>query len=159
MEKVFQEIVTDIEVFAASASDVCSVQKFSVDLIAKRLPDYNWVGFYMVDSQDPNVLVLGPFHGAPTEHVRIPVSEGICGAAVAQGHTIVVDDVSADPRYLACSIETRSEIVVPIRANGKIVGEIDIDSHVLNAFRAGDRDFVEKCASLFGRLIETAKGC
>jgi L-methionine (R)-S-oxide reductase len=158
MERPFEEIVTAIEAFAASASDVVEVQKFSVDLIAKRLPYYNWVGFYMLDSQDPNVLVLGPFHGAPTEHVRIPVSEGICGAAVAQGETIVIDDVHADPRYLACSIETRSEIVVPIRANGQIVGEIDIDSHEGKAFGDADRNFVEKCASIFGKLFEAKRG-
>jgi L-methionine (R)-S-oxide reductase len=153
MERPFGEIVSAIEDFAATASDVHSVQKFSVELIAKRLPYYNWVGFYMVDPQDPNMLVLGPFHGAPTEHVRIPVSEGICGAAVAQGETIVIDDVNADPRYLACSIETRSEIVVPIRANGQIVGEIDIDSHDLKAFGGDDRKFVETCANIFGKLL------
>jgi L-methionine (R)-S-oxide reductase len=157
MERPFAEIVTAIEEFATSAPDVLSVQKFSVDLIARRLAYYNWVGFYMVDSHDANVLVLGPFHGAPTEHVRIPVSEGICGAAVAQGETIVIDDVNADPRYLACSIETRSEIVVPIRANGQIVGEIDIDSHNLKAFAEDDRDFVEKCAAIFGKLMEASK--
>jgi L-methionine (R)-S-oxide reductase len=158
MENPFQEIVAAIEDFAAAASGVESVQAFSVKLIAKRLPHYNWVGFYMLDPQDSDVLVLGPFHGAPTEHVRIPVSEGICGAAVAQGETIVVDDVNADPRYLACSIETRSEIVVPIRANGQIVGEIDIDSHDLHAFGEGDRTFVEKCAAIFGKIMETRGG-
>lgn len=96
----------------------------------------------------PNTLVLGPFHGPPTEHVRIPVTDGICGAAVVQGETVIVDDVSSDPRYLACSIETRSEIVVPIRVNGKIVGEIDIDSHELAAFGPDDRDFLESCAAI-----------
>jgi GAF domain-containing protein len=157
MEKPFLQIVAAIEEFAATAPDVYSVQEFSVKLIAERLPYYNWIGFYMLDPQDPNVLVLGPFYGAPTEHVRIPVSEGICGAAVATGETVVVDDVNADPRYLACSIKTRSEIVVPIRANGRIVGEIDIDSHDLNAFGDGDRSVLEKCADVFGKLIETKR--
>jgi L-methionine (R)-S-oxide reductase len=157
MVKPFSDIVAAIEAFAATAPDVHSVQDFSVKLIAQRLPYYNWVGFYMIDPQDPNVLVLGPFHGAPTEHVRIPVSEGICGAAVAKGETVIVDDVHADPRYLACSLETRSEIVVPIRANGRIVGEIDIDSHDLNAFGDGDRSFLEKCADIFGKHIETRR--
>jgi len=157
MEKPFLQIVAAIEEFAATAPDVYSVQQYSAKLIAECLPYYNWVGFYMLDPQDLNVLVLGPFHGAPTEHVRIPVSEGVCGAAVAKGETVVVDDVSADPRYLACSIETRSEIVVPIRANGRIVGEIDIDSHDLNAFGDGDRSFLEECADIFGKLIETKR--
>lgn len=153
-EPGFQEIVSEIRRFAAGANDFASLQAFSVNLIAERLPHYNWVGFYMLDPNDGNILVLGPFHGAPTEHVRIPVSEGICGAAVAQGETVIVDDVSADPRYLACSIETKSEIVVPITAGGKIVGEIDIDSHDLSAFGAEDRGFLEECALVFGQFIE-----
>jgi L-methionine (R)-S-oxide reductase len=158
MEKLFQEIVAAIEEFAATDSGIESVQAFSVQLIAQRLPHYNWVGFYMLDPRDSSMLVLGPFHGAPTEHVRIPVSQGICGAAVATGETIVIDDVSADPRYLACSIETRSEIVVPIRAHGQIVGEIDIDSHDLHAFGEADRTFLERCAAIFGKFMEAGDG-
>jgi GAF domain-containing protein len=150
----FHEIVSEIRRFAATATDFTSLQEFCAGLIAERLSNYNWVGFYMRDPSDENVLVLGPYRGAPTEHVRIPVTEGICGAAVAQGETVIVEDVSADPRYLACSIETRSEIVVPIRARGKIVGEIDIDSHTLNAFGADDRRFLENCAEALGQFLE-----
>jgi len=150
----FDLIVAEIRRFAATAKDFTSLQEFAASLIAVRLPYYNWVGFYMLDPGDENVLVLGPFHGAPTEHVRIPVHQGICGAAVAQGETVVVADVAADPRYLACSIETKSEIVVPIRANGKVVGEIDIDSHTLNAFGADDRRFLEECAEVFTQFLE-----
>ena len=149
----YQKIVADIRSFAAAAHDFASLQQFAVNLIADRLPLYNWVGFYMLDPADDSMLVLGPFRGAPTEHVRIPVTEGICGAAVAQDQTVIVDDVSADPRYLACSIETKSEIVVPIRANGKIAGEIDIDSHELRAFGAEDRAFLEECAAIFGDYL------
>jgi L-methionine (R)-S-oxide reductase len=151
---VFNETVSEIRHFAATAKDFTSLQDFCVGIIAERLSYYNWVGFYMLDPSDESVLVLGPYRGAPTEHVRIPVTEGICGAAVAQGETVIVEDVSADPRYLACSLETRSEIVVPIRANGKIVGEIDIDSHTLNAFGADDRNFLENCAEVLGHFLE-----
>jgi L-methionine (R)-S-oxide reductase len=147
-------IVSEIRRFAETAKDFTSLQEFCVTLIAERLPYYNWVGFYMLDPRDENFLVLGPYRGAPTEHVRIPVTEGICGAAVAQGETVIVDDVSEDPRYLACSLETRSEIVVPIQANRKIVGEIDIDSHMLNAFAAEDRSFLENCAETLGKFLE-----
>ena len=76
-----------------------------------RVPDYNWVGIYLLDG---NELVLGPFVGKPSPHTRIPLGRGICGAAATEKATIIVDDVNADPRYLACSIETKSEIVVPI---------------------------------------------
>jgi L-methionine (R)-S-oxide reductase len=153
-QPVFQKIISEISSFAETAKDLSSLQGFSVNLIAERLPYYNWVGFYMLDSNDPSILVLGAFHGAPTEHVRIPVTEGICGAAVAQGETVIVDDVASDPRYLSCSIETRSEIVVPIRVHGRIVGEIDIDSHDLRAFGPEDRSFLEECAGLFGAFME-----
>jgi L-methionine (R)-S-oxide reductase len=150
----FPEVISEIRRFVEIASDLASIQQFCVDQIAARLPDYDWVGFYMIDPDDENVLVLGPYCGAPTEHVRIPVTEGICGAAVAQGEVVIVDDVSSDPRYLACSLETKSEIVVPIRASGKIIGEIDVDSHRLNAFGAADRDFLEQCATLIGNFVE-----
>jgi L-methionine (R)-S-oxide reductase len=152
----YERILAEIRQFRDTARDFSALQEFSVSLIAERLPHYNWVGFYMLDPHDSSVLVLGPFRGAPTEHVRIPVTEGICGAAVAQGETVIVDDVAADPRYLSCSIETRSEIVVPIRVHGKIVGEIDIDSHDLKAFGTEDRSFLETCAGLFGEFAERA---
>jgi len=147
----FHDIVSEIRRFAETAEDFASLQQFCAGIIAARHSHYNWVGFYMLDPGDENILVLGPYRGAPTDHVRIPVTEGICGAAVAQGETVVIDDVSEDPRYLACSLETRSEIVVPIRANGKIVGEIDIDSH---AFGADDRTFLEDCAEALGQFLE-----
>lgn len=150
----FHEILSEIRRFSETAPSLTSLEEFCVTLIAARLSYYNWVGFYMLDPGDENVIVLGPFRGAPTEHVRIPVAEGICGAAVAQGETVIVDDVSADPRYLACSLETQSEIVVPIRANGKILGEIDIDSHDLAAFSIEDKKFLEQCAVIVGSFIE-----
>lgn len=153
-EKAFAQILTEVSAFAESAADLAALQNFIVEIIPERLPYYNWTGFYMLDSTDPETLVLGPFRGAPTEHVRIPVSQGICGAAVAQNHTVIVDDVHSDPRYLACSLETRSEIVVPIQANGVVVGEIDIDSHDLGAFSAQDREFLEACATMVGSFIE-----
>lgn len=146
------EIVARIREFSATAADVRALEEFTVEVIA-RLAHYDWVGFYMLDPGDADTLILGPFHGTPTQHVRIPVTEGICGAAVNQGATIVVDDVTVDPRYLACSLETRSEIVVPIRAQGKIVGEIDIDSHSPAAFGAQDRAFLEECAALIGEFV------
>lgn len=154
MNPQFPKIISDIEQFADTSQDILRLQKFVVDTIAERLASYNWVGFYMLDPNDAGTLVLGKFHGAPTEHVRIPVTEGICGAAVAQEATVIVDDVSADPRYLSCSIETQSEIVVPIWAHAKIVGEIDIDSHTIGAFGPQDRDFLEKCATLVGQFME-----
>jgi L-methionine (R)-S-oxide reductase len=153
-ENTLTQILSEVSTFAKSANDLASLQNFIVEIIPQRLTYYNWTGFYMLDPGDSETLVLGGFRGAPTEHVRIPVSQGICGAAVAQNETVIVDDVHADPRYLACSLETRSEIVVPIRANGAVVGEIDIDSHGLAAFSAQDKEFLEKCAAIVGAFME-----
>jgi GAF domain-containing protein len=153
-EEVFRKVLMEVRQFAETSNELAELQQFIVNVIPKNLPYYNWTGFYMLDPDDAETLVLGTFHGAPTPHVRIPVNEGICGAAVAEGTTVIVDDVNADPRYLSCSIETKSEIVVPIRAGGTIVGEIDIDSHDFGAFGEQDSAFLEQCAAIVGEFIE-----
>jgi len=126
-----------------------------VRLLQERMLKYNWVGFYMLENLpgQPPMLVLGPFQGAMTPHTRIPLHQGICGAAASTGKTVVVDDVSKDPRYLACSLETKSEIVVPIFVRGKVAGELDIDSHFPAAFKDEDRELVEYCANLVGQRL------
>jgi GAF domain-containing protein len=106
---------------------------------------------------EPSVLVLEAFVGAMTPHTRIPLNQGICGAAASSGKTIVVDDVSKDPRYLACSLETKSEIVVPIFVHGQVAGELDIDSHFPAAFAAEDQKLVQFCAELVGKKLEQSK--
>jgi GAF domain-containing protein len=100
------------------------------------------------------MLALGHYQGAMTVHTRISLNQGICGAAASLGKTVVVDDVKKDPRYLACSLETKSEIVVPIFVHGQVAGELDIDSHFLAAFPEEDRELVEYCAELVGKRLE-----
>jgi GAF domain-containing protein len=115
-----------------------------VDVLHDEFENYSWIGIYLVEGDD---LVLGPWNGPEaTEHVRIPVGQGICGAAAATGETEIVDDVNADERYLACFPSTRSEIVVPIAREGRVVGEIDIDSDRPAAFGDDDRDFLQRVA-------------
>lgn len=128
------------------------------EIISQRLSYYSWTGFYMLDANDPGMLLLGPFVGDPTSHVRIPLTEGICGAAAASGETVIVDDVNADPRYLSCSIATKSEIVVPIYAYGTVAGEIDIDSHDIAAFSKADRLLLEEVAQVVGNYMEGHSG-
>ena len=124
--------------------DADEVLRRVVSVLHERFDHYSWVGIYLVEGDE---LVLGPWEGPEaTEHVRIPVGQGICGAAAASGETEVVDDVNADPRYLACFPSTRSEIVVPIAYQGKVVGEIDIDSDQPAAFTQEDRTFLERVA-------------
>jgi L-methionine (R)-S-oxide reductase len=124
-------------------------------LLHEKMLKYNWVGFYMLEpGANPPMLALGHFQGAMTPHTRIPLNQGICGAAASSGRTIVVDDVASDPRYLACSLETKSEIVVPIFARGNVAGELDIDSHFAAAFGPEDCELVEYCAEIVGKRLE-----
>jgi L-methionine (R)-S-oxide reductase len=116
----------------------------------KNFPDYHWVGIYRLEGQN---LVLGAFQGKPTVHTSIPLGTGICGSAALSHKTEVVPDVEADARYLACSLETRSEIVVPIIKGGIFWGEIDIDSDRPNAFTPGDVEFLEAVAGLMAERL------
>jgi L-methionine (R)-S-oxide reductase len=142
------------ELCRSAGSDRDLMEKL-VKLLHERMLKYNWVGFYMIDdSVSPPVLQLGAFQGAMTPHARIPLHQGICGAAASTGKTVVVDDVSKDPRYLACSIETKSEIVAPVFVRGKVVGELDIDSHFPAAFKEKDRELVEYCAAAVGKCLQ-----
>ena len=122
----------------------------AVELLNERFPRYDWVGVYWVEGND---LVLGPWTGPqPTEHTRIPIGTGICGAAAASGTTEIIDDVDADPRYIACFPTTRSEVVVPIFAGGTVIGEIDIDGSAPAAFDETDARFLEEVAALLAPL-------
>jgi len=123
-------------------------------LLKEGVGHYDWVGFYMVDPGTGGELVLGPYVGEPTEHVRIPFGRGICGQAAERRETFVVDDVSKEGNYLACSPYVRSEIVVPIfNDRGQLVAELDIDSHTPASFSAEDRRFLERVAELVSRCI------
>lgn len=129
----------------AAASDRQDAMARAVAVLKRELPHYTWVGIYLLEGQE---LVLGPYLGKPSPHTRIPLGSGICGAAATANATIIVDDVNADPRYLACSLETKSEIVVPIALDGRVLGEIDIDSDTHAAFGPADRALLERVAAL-----------
>ncbi len=150
----YQQLAEELTTIAEASNDVEELMSVIVGRLQERLPHFDWVGFYMIEQGRPGedpMLILGPYVGADTPHKRIPLNQGICGAAVSSGQTVVVDDVNADPRYLACSIETRSEIVAPIFVKGNVVGELDIDSHTPAAFTPADRQLVEHCSTLVGK--------
>jgi GAF domain-containing protein len=152
-----EEVRHEIDEMAKTASTAQTLMQKMVRVLHERMLKYNWVGFYMLEpGANPPMLVLGAFEGAMTPHTRIPLNQGICGAAASSGHTVVVDDVSKDPRYLACSLETKSEIVVPIFSHGKVVGELDIDSHFPAAFTAEHQQLVQYCAILVGKKLDAA---
>ncbi|MCS6920081.1 MAG: GAF domain-containing protein, partial [Fimbriimonadales bacterium] len=117
-----------------------------------RLPHFHWVGVYWLRG---NELVLGPYVGPPTEHVRIPVGRGVCGTAVAENMNQIIEDVRELDNYLACNLETRSEIVVLIRhpRNGAILGQIDVDGTEVGAFDESDEALLEVIAERIARLV------
>lgn len=154
-EKV-HDLRAEVDRLSSSATSAEQLMSSIVHLLHEKMLKYNWVGFYMLEKSEP-ILALGPFEGAMTPHTRIPLNQGICGAAASSGKTVVVDDVNSDPRYLACSLETKSEIVVPVFANGTVVGELDIDSHFPAAFTLDDRQLVEYCAAAVGKYLEAKR--
>jgi GAF domain-containing protein len=149
----YETLLTKIE--TAIERDPARAMEEAVRLLAAGMPAYTWVGIYLLEAEE---LVLGPFVGKPSPHTRIPLGRGICGAAATDKATIIVDDVNADPRYLACSLETRSEIVVPILLRGEVLGEIDIDSDQPAAFGDADRVLLEKVAALLAPRVRRPRG-
>ena len=148
-EEIFEQIKKIIEgEFERDKKllEICRVLK-------ERVKHYDWVGFYLVDEEKENELFLGPYAGEPTEHVRIPFGKGICGQAAEGKEAFVVQDVSKETNYLSCSPEVKSEIVVPIMKEGKILGELDIDSHSLAPFTDGDREFLENICRLISEKL------
>ena len=143
-------LLTAIRSAIESAPNPEGAMTQAVRLLKDGVPYYTWVGIYLLDG---NELVLGPYLGKPSPHTRIPLGRGICGAAASEKQTIVVDDVNADSRYLACSIETKSEIVVPILDGADVLGEIDIDSDAPAAFGDADRRLLERVAALLAEGI------
>jgi L-methionine (R)-S-oxide reductase len=153
-----EEVRNEITLLAQAAPTAQDLMRGVCKLLHERMLKYSWVGFYMLEAgAEPPVLVLEAFVGAMTPHTRIPLNQGICGAAASSGKTIVVDDVSKDHRYLACSLETKSEIVVPIFVNKEVAGELDIDSHFSAAFGAEDQKLVQYCAEVVGKKLEKSQ--
>jgi GAF domain-containing protein len=131
-----EAFLSRLDVLLADAADPAAA---CVQALAKSFPHYRWVGIYWLKG---DMLILGPFVGDETEHRRIRVGEGVCGTAVAAGKNQVISDVRDVHNYLACSVRTRSEIVVLLRRSGQIVGQIDADGHEIGAFDASDESLL-----------------
>ncbi len=147
-ETLFDSILEEAQQILSGSEDRDTKLYKICGLLQQQVAHYHWVGFYLVDPHEEDELVLGPFVGAPTEHTRIGFGEGICGQAAEQEETFVVQDVSQETNYLSCSIDVKSEIVVPLMTNGTVVGELDIDSHNLAPFTSVDRRYLEKLCSM-----------
>src|SRR5580704_7175529 len=131
---VHEELLREFQDFALTAPSAQSIMERIAQRLHEKMTRYNWVGFYLVDPADPNVLLIGPFVGSFSPNARIPLNTGLCGAAARSGETVVVHDVSKDPRYLAGSPLVKCEIVVPILVRGKLIGEFDIESYFTSTF-------------------------
>ncbi|HEC81687.1 MAG TPA: GAF domain-containing protein [Thermoplasmatales archaeon] len=154
----FDKLLEKVEGIVNSKGNDEEKLKEICELLQRKVSHYNWVGFYLVDPSKDKELTLGPFAGEPTEHLRIPFGKGVCGQAAEKKKTIVVQDVSKEKNYLACSLKVKSEIVVPIFKNNKLVGEIDIDSHQLSSFKKEDEVFLEKVSKLVANILKEKKG-
>jgi len=148
-----EELLQEFHNFAKTAPTATSLMLHISERLHEKMTRYNWVGFYLVDTADSGILVVGPYAGSFTPNVRIPLDTGLCGAAARSGHTVVVDDVSKDPRYLAGSSMVISEIVVPISANRQLAAELDIESYFPGTFTKPEQEFVEACGRLVGQYL------
>ncbi|MBF2306502.1 GAF domain-containing protein [Staphylococcus hominis] len=113
-------------------------------LLNDNLDQINWVGFYLIEN---NELILGPFQGHPA-CVHISIGKGVCGTAVANNQTQLVDDVNTFPGHIACDANSKSEIVVPIHVDNEIIGVLDIDAPITQRFSKGDQQGLEEIVSI-----------
>jgi len=148
MEK--DEIIEKVRDIVENDEDVRSKLKDICRILHSKLDGYDWVGFYLVENGE---LVLGPYVGEPTDHTNIDFGEGVCGQAAEREETYLVDDVNQEQNYLSCSPKVNSEIVVPIFKRGKVVGELDIDSHEKSRFEDEDKKILEEIAEVVGKIL------
>jgi L-methionine (R)-S-oxide reductase len=156
MTPAHKELLQEFQDFAKTAPTANSLMEQMAGRLHQKMTRYNWTGFYLVDPGDPNYLIVGPFAGSFTPNARIPLDRGLCGAAATTGKVIVVQDVSADPRYLAGSSLVKSEIVVPIFVNKKLTAELDVESYFADTFTQLEQQFVESCASVLAAYLSKA---
>ena len=149
----FKSLLEEVRKTLESAQERDEKLASICDLLKNRVSYYNWVGFYLVNPNQEQELMLGPFAGEPTEHVQIAFGQGICGQAAALEQTFIIQDVSKETNYLSCSPDVQSEIVIPLFKDGAVVGELDIDSHKLSPFTGEDRAFLEQVAQEIAELF------
>lgn len=148
------ELRTQLEALIGDERDAIANLANAAALIWHTVPDLNWAGFYLL--RRPDELVLGPFQGKPA-CVRIAVGKGVCGTAVARNASVRVEDVHAFPGHIACDAASRSELVVPLRAGGRVVGVLDLDSPRAGRFTAADQAGFE--ALMVSLEAKTALDC
>jgi GAF domain-containing protein len=149
---LFQNVLSRAEAIMHNTGNRDAKLQAICDLLHQQVDYYDWVGFYVVDDKGQELL-LGPFVGKPTEHVRIPFGRGICGQAAERKQTFMVQDVSQEANYLSCSPSVRSELVVPVLKEGRVLGELDIDSQCLSPFDVEDARLLERICEMAAKLL------
>jgi L-methionine (R)-S-oxide reductase len=148
-----RDLLQELQSFAAAAPTAQSLMERMVARLHEKMTRYNWVGFYLVDPADAGYLIVGPYAGSFTPNARIPLTSGLCGAAASTGKVVVVQDVTADPRYLAGSSMVKSEMVVPFSVHQKLAGELDVESYFADTFPKSEQEFVEACAAIVATYL------
>ena len=155
IDETYARVERDIRAAIRQGDDLDALYQMVCDRLNAELSTHNWVGIYIVEGDE---LVLRAWRGpAPTEHVRIPLDQGVCGWAASMGETVIVDDVSQDERYLQCFLNTKSEIVVPIKRGAEVYGEIDVDGDLIGAFGQRDRRLLEAIADDLAEAIARSR--
>lgn len=149
-KSLFKRLVQEAKELIEREESMDRVYQGIVELLDNNIPYYNWTGFYMIEN---NQLVLGHYIGKPTDHTTIQIGQGICGQAAERKETFIVEDVTKESNYLACSFETASEIVVPIMKGDEVLGELDIDSDILGAFDEVDQWLLEEVAAMLATRL------
>ena len=157
MTPTHKELLQEFQRYAATATSAQALMEHVSKRLHEKMTRYNWVGFYLVDPADPGYLIVGPFAGSFTPNARIPLNTGLCGAAASSGQVVVVQDVTADPRYLPGSHLVKSEIVVPMFVNKKLRGELDIESYFADTFNKSEQEFSEACANVVTGYLAKSK--
>ena len=151
---LFKRIVDDVRAIIDGPGELESKMQDICQIMANKIGYYDWVGFYLVCPDKERCLYLGPFVGDPTEHVNIQFGEGICGQSAETKQIFVVPNVCEVTNYLSCSPKVQSEIVVPIMDDEKFLGELDIDSHLIDPFSKEDEDMLQAIADMLASHLE-----
>ena len=153
MTPAHRELLKEFQDYAGTTASANAIMERMAKRLHEKMTRYNWTGFYLVDPADAGYLIVGPYAGSFTPNARFPITTGLCGAAASSGKVVVVQDVSADPRYLAGSSMVKSEIVVPIFIDKKLAAELDIESYFADTFTKTEQVFIEACAAVLATFL------
>ncbi len=152
-EIILKEIVQEVRDIVQTEKNVTAVMQQICEKLHERIDVYDWVGFYLDDTETERQLILGPYVGPATDHTKIPYGRGICGQVAESHETFVVEDVNQQANYLSCSVNVKSEIVVPVMKNGVFVAQLDIDSNTIAAMDATDQKYLEEICEIIAPLF------